>query len=90
MVRGNITDETGARVSPNLLVNDEATRIKTAMIQRLIDVDVWNEFGRVFSMDPTDPERDKILKQAMNGLADIIYESGRITGTLPALDRGQP
>ena len=90
VVRGTITDETGARVSPNLLVNDEATRIKTAMIQRLIDVDVWNEFGRVFSMDPTDPERDKILKQAMNGLADIIYESGRITGTLPALDRGQP
>ena len=90
VVRGNITDATGARVSPNLLVNDEATKIKTAMIQRLIDVDVWTEFGSVFSMDPDDPERNEILNKAMNGLADIIYESGRITDTLPALDRGEP
>ena len=90
VVRGNITDETGARVSPNLLKDDEATRIKTAMIQRLIDVDVWAEFGTVFSMDATDPERPEVLRRAMNGLADIIAESSRITGTQPALDRGQP
>ena len=89
VVRGNITDATGARVSPNLLVNDEATKIKTAMIQRLIDVDVWAEFGTVFSMDATDPERPEVLRRAMNGLADIIAESSRITGTQPALDRGE-
>ena len=90
VIRGDITDETGARVSPNLLKDDEATKIKVALIQQLVGVEMWANYGEVSAMESNSPEKNTILRQIMDDLANIIYESGRVTGTLPALDRGQP
>ena len=89
-VVGDLKDEEGLRVAPNLMVDKQAADRELAILRALIDVEVWAEFGDVFADPPGSDERKTKLSEALSSLAEIYAGVAELSGTAAGTDRGQP
>lgn len=88
VITGDDVDDKGVRVSPNLLVDDEKTRVQLELLKSFMQIKGYNELGAVLKMEEGDEKNAEYL-QLMREYAQLIEQTEVLSGTA-VYDRGQP
>lgn len=88
VITGDEVDDKGVRISPNLLVDDEKTRVKLELLKSFMQIKGYNELGATLKMED-DAERTASFMALMKEYGDLIDQTEILSGTA-VYDRGQP